>query len=287
MMTQDWQRRVGRWRETMPRLFYRELGTIDLQGFCTMEHITPEQAKRQKFRPMPAGTEWGAKWEYAWFRADIVVPKTAKGERIALRVETGGESAIFVNGVATGAKGWSDREITLTRSAKGGEKFHILVESYGGHGPMECGGGPIEHGRETVPEPAPKQTQVGVTTFGIWEEELFQLRMDTETLAQYVEHTQEKESLRVAEVTEALNAMTLVVDLELPRAEMMKTVRAGRKLLQPLLAARNGTSAATLHTFGHSHIDVAWLWPLQETERKCCRTFASQLALMADRKCVV
>jgi alpha-mannosidase len=34
--------------------------------------------------------------------------------------------------------------------------------------------------------------------------------------------------------------------------------------------------------FGHSHIDIAWLWPLQETERKCCRTFSSQLALMDE-----
>ncbi len=46
MMNQEWQRRLGRWRETMPRLFYRELGTIDLQGFCTMEHITPAQAEK-------------------------------------------------------------------------------------------------------------------------------------------------------------------------------------------------------------------------------------------------
>ena len=31
---------------------------------------------------------------------------------------------------------------------------------------------------------------------------------------------------------------------------------------------------------GHAHIDTAWLWPLQETVRKCTRTFASAVALM-------
>ena len=31
---------------------------------------------------------------------------------------------------------------------------------------------------------------------------------------------------------------------------------------------------------GHAHIDTAWLWPLEETYRKCVRTFASQLRLM-------
>ncbi|MBM4148884.1 MAG: alpha-mannosidase [Lentisphaerae bacterium] len=282
MKNPDWQRRVSKWREAMPKLVYRELGAIEMQGFCTLEHLTMEQADKQKFRPMPAGTEWGAKWEYAWFRGEVVVPKSAKGERIALRIDTGGESAIFVNGAALGARGHWEREITLARNARGGEKFHVLVETYAGHGPMECGGGPSPHGHEMVPEPPRAQRRVGASSFGIWEEELFQLRMDTETLAQYVEHTQEKESLRVAEVIEALNEMSLVVDLELPRAEMLETVRAGRKILKPFLAARNGSSAPAMHAFGHSHIDVAWLWPLQETERKCCRTFSSQLALMAE-----
>jgi len=31
---------------------------------------------------------------------------------------------------------------------------------------------------------------------------------------------------------------------------------------------------------GHAHIDTAWLWPLEETYRKCVRTFATQLRLM-------
>jgi len=37
-----------------------------------------------------------------------------------------------------------------------------------------------------------------------------------------------------------------------------------------------------LHAFGHAHIDVAWLWPWQETERKMARTVANQLALFDE-----
>jgi alpha-mannosidase len=225
----------------MPRLFYRELGSVNLQGFCTMDQLTPTRAEKGKFRPMPVGTAWGAKWEYAWFRADLTLPKAARGERIALCIDTGAESAIFIDGVAAGAKGWTDREITLTRKAGGGEKFHILIESYGGHGPTECGGGPCPHGHEMVPEPPRAQKKMGVTTFGIWEEDLFQLWVDTETLTQFLDHTQDKSSLRADEVGEALKRLTLVVDLELPREEMMKTVRAGRQRLQPALEARNGS----------------------------------------------
>jgi alpha-mannosidase len=47
-----------------------------------------------------------------------------------------------------------------------------------------------------------------------------------------------------------------------------------------MLKKKNGDTTPKLVGFGHAHIDVAWLWPLAETERKCVRTFSTQLALM-------
>jgi alpha-mannosidase len=61
---------------------------------------------------------------------------------------------------------------------------------------------------------------------------------------------------------------------------MLETVAACRERLQPLLEAENGSTVPEMFAFGHSHIDVAWLWPLAETERKMGRTMATQLALM-------
>ena len=33
---------------------------------------------------------------------------------------------------------------------------------------------------------------------------------------------------------------------------------------------------------GHCHIDTAWLWPFDETIRKCARSWSSVLTLMKD-----
>ncbi len=41
-----------------------------------------------------------------------------------------------------------------------------------------------------------------------------------------------------------------------------------------------GAPEGRVHLVGQSHIDVAWLWPLAETERKTGRTFATALNLM-------
>ncbi|MFZ2657695.1 MAG: glycoside hydrolase family 38 C-terminal domain-containing protein [Victivallales bacterium] len=278
----EWRRRIDHWRNKMPSLFYIKLGTVEFEGFVTKEQLAGKEALKRKFTKMLPGTAWGAKWEYGWFKGSMILPETAAGERIAARIDVGGEAAISINGRNHGANDIGHKEITLSRKAKGGEKYEILVESYSGHGPRECGGGPNPYGFQTVPEPDPTQVKVGVSTFGIWEEELCQLWFDVETLVMLRDAMLDTESLRVAQIDDALKEMTLAVDIELPRKEMLATVKAGRKILKPLLDLKNGPTSPLMKCFGHSHIDVAWLWPLQETERKCCRTFSSQLALMDE-----
>jgi alpha-mannosidase len=55
---------------------------------------------------------------------------------------------------------------------------------------------------------------------------------------------------------------------------------AARRILAGLLTSNNGTVAHELSAIGHAHIDTAWLWPIEETHRKCVRTFANVLGLM-------
>ena len=79
----------------MPRLFYRELGHVTFDGFVTKEQLTAEEAGWRRFKPMPPGTPWGAKWEYAWFRATIALPASAAGERIVLKTKKGNRVSEF------------------------------------------------------------------------------------------------------------------------------------------------------------------------------------------------
>ncbi|MCD6520054.1 MAG: alpha-mannosidase, partial [Anaerolineae bacterium] len=224
---------------------------------------------------------WGAKWEYGWFKTQISLPQEAAGKRIVLKADVGGESAVYINGQAAGAIDTQHQYVLLTPKAALGDTFKVLIEAYAGHGPRVSSVGPVPPGRVTVPEPGPTQATVGESSFGIWEEEIYQLWLDVETLYQLRDNL-DPDSLRVAEIDQGLRDFTILVDLELPYEEMLKTVRAGRERLKPLLDCVNGSTAPTMFMFGHAHIDVAWLWPLAETERKCVRTFATQLALMKE-----
>jgi alpha-mannosidase len=280
-LTLEWKDRIYHWYEELPRHFHRPLDSILLEGFVTLEQLTPAEALTRDFSPMPPGTAWGAKWEYGWFTGKFVLPEAAAGQRIVLAVDVGAESIIFVNGIAAGARDREHREITLTLDGVSGTQYDLLIEGYAGHGLRTSGGGPAPLDRETVPEPGPTQAVVGQTTFGVWQEDVYQLWLDVETLWQLRENLDEN-SLRVMEIDAGLRDFTLIVDFEVPAAEMLATVRAGRERLKPLLECTNGSTAPEMFAFGHSHIDVAWLWPLQETERKAGRTMATQLALMAE-----
>ncbi|MEN6478793.1 MAG: glycoside hydrolase family 38 C-terminal domain-containing protein [Anaerolineales bacterium] len=280
-LTLEWRHRIEAWRREHAHHLYTPAGELELEGFITREQLTVDEAARREFAPMPTGTPWGAKWEYAWFRTEVVVPDELAGQRVVVAVRPGGESAIYVNGVAAGALDREHTEVTLVRKAVPGTRYMLMIETYAGHGPRVSGGGPVGYGRESVPEPPSTQAVVGLSTFGVWNEDVYQLAIEVETLWDIREHLDEN-SLRVDEIDQGLCDYTTIVDFELPYEEMLASVRACRAHLKPLFAKVNGSTTPTMYAFGHSHIDVAWLWPWTETERKCVRTFGTQLALMDE-----
>jgi len=288
-LREEWRRRIKRWQEVMWENLYRPVGEIPMTGFTTQAYLSAEEALQQGFKPMPPGTPWGKKWEYAWFKGQVVVPPEVAGKRLAIQLRPNarqeswavGESLVWVNGLVLGSVGWGHREMTLSESAVPGQQFDILLEAYAGHGRIFVGNGPIAYGTESIPEPAEAQVTVGASTFGIWREELYQLAVDFTTLHELRDHLDEH-SLRLAEIDQGLMDVTMIFDIELPEDEMLETVRQSRARLKPLMECTNGSTMPTLHAFGHAHLDIAWLWPLQESERKIARTAINQLELVRE-----
>uniref|UniRef100_A0A8C1MFT3 Alpha-mannosidase 2C1 n=1 Tax=Cyprinus carpio TaxID=7962 RepID=A0A8C1MFT3_CYPCA len=55
---------------------------------------------------------------------------------------------------------------------------------------------------------------------------------------------------------------------------------AARSLAHKFFAQKNGESQHVVHAMGHCHIDSAWLWPYEETIRKCARSWVTVIRLM-------
>ena len=245
----QWSDRLRMWAEAFPHFYYRETAPIELSFFTTMEHLPYDQALCGTFVPAPVGTQWGKKWEYGWFRGQIVIPEALEGKRVVFTLNSAEEMLVWVNGQESGAIDKKHRFITLTRCAKAGTVYDIVAECYAGHGLRSEGAGPVPHGVDSIPEPPAQQVTVGASHFGVWNEELFQVAMDYLTLYSLVQQLPEK-SLRTMKIVEGLKKFTYIADFELPEPELTASVVEAGKILKPLLECKNGSTAPEYTIFG-------------------------------------
>ncbi|MBE5800139.1 MAG: alpha-mannosidase [Clostridiales bacterium] len=297
-MRPEWTDRLKHWMDVLEKEFYEPLGEIALEGFETMDMLSLKEAQEREFATMPFGKTWGPRWGYLWLRGEIVIPEQAAGKMIVMDLRQGGEATVFVNGEAFGTRRaeWVSTshhyicDQVLARSAKPGDRYQLMLEAYAGHGyPGEdndgCATGPVRPAEakqqgDYAPEPDEMMRQkMGASTYGVWHEEAYQLWLDVRTILDLLESV-EADSLRAARLEEALEGFTLAVDFEQERKGRLADYVRARELLRPVLEARNGTTAPKMAAIGNAHLDVCWLWPYRETQRKVARTFAQQVRLM-------
>ncbi len=293
-MHSEWQERLQHWMETLRKDLYIPLGPIEVDSFFTMEHLTPEEALRKSFIPMVPGTKWGRTWEYCWMRAEIMLPPAAKGKWIAMDLPTGGESTLFVDGKSFGTRRADWVQVPhhyiidnwLTKDGEPGRRYQLLIEAYAGHyfpgsGLHSCATGPVLPGDYQDPKTEGERAVLGNMTYGIWNEDAYQLYIDLNTLLLLGDQL-DQESLRADRVAAALEQATLIVDFEQDLGERLDDYQDARKALRPALEAVNGTTEPLFYAVGNAHLDLAWLWPMAETHRKTSRTFAQQLRLIEE-----
>ena len=275
----QWDSRLRIWDNAFAEHFYQPLGEIKIQGFTTMSQLSLETAKAEKYEDFSVGQKWGRKWEYGWFRGKIVLPEAAKGKRIVMTLGVAPEMLVFVNNEEAGSIDKQHFFITLSQCAKAGETYEIYAEGYAGHGPRMENAGIWSRESTPVPEPPASQCTIGVSTYGVWNEDMFLTYVDYHTLYELWKKLPES-SLRAMEIGKALQEFTYKADFELPEPQRTESVVAAREILKPLLAKKNGDTAVKYTVFGQSHLDLAWLWTHEETKRKSARTYSNQLALM-------
>ncbi len=277
----QWEDRLRIWAEQLPRHYYRPVGSLETEYFTTMDRLAYVQALAGPFAPILPGAKWGKKWEYGWFRSRVTLPQGLEGQRVVFTLAAAEEMLVWVNGREAGAVDKHHKYITLSRCAQAGESYELLAECYAGHGLRNEGAGPVAHGAVSVPEPPAQQVTVGLSSFGVWNEPLFQVAMDYLTLYSLVKKLPDK-SLRAMKIIEGLKKFTYIADFELPEPALTESVLEAGKVLKPLLDCKNGSTAPDYTIFGQSHLDLAWLWPVEETMRKTARTYSNQLALMEE-----
>jgi alpha-mannosidase len=238
-----------------------------------------EAATELPYRDATIGMELGPLWATWWLALEATVPPEWEGAAVDLLLVTRSEATLWldgepVQGLVTSGEHWRP-DARLTERAAAGQRLDARVEiaCNGLFGWAEPNPAPQLPDPAPVPAPAPR--------FALERCEIARFDADAWALAQDlrvlcdlmdepgIDPAREGELLR--ELNRFCNVFAAGDRASWPPA---------RAILAGLLAHRNGTRTHEIAAIGHAHIDTAWLWPLEETYRKCVRTFATQLRLM-------
>lgn len=269
---------------------------IEVEMFETDDHLTVDQAREGKWQKVRPGTRWGKPWSSAWFRLNVAVPEEWKGRTAVLRFASG-QGLLFRDGKPYQGLDENHDLVILADPVKGGERETILIES-GASGMFGRFGGPlaVEH-----------------ADLAVYNRDFQHLVFEMEALADLAGDLPVDDHLR-RQILRALNRALDAVDAvlrfpkglaaepyfhgtaatygETPGVPALETLATPDEIAEAAAAARGELADVqrparvpylpTLWAIGHAHIDLAWLWPLDETIRKCGRTWSTALRLCEE-----
>ncbi|MBQ9359392.1 MAG: hypothetical protein IJT95_07630, partial [Abditibacteriota bacterium] len=255
-------------------LRYEKVCDIDMEycEFCDRHYRrAPGDAEYQKAYP---GMKWGGNWITAWFRGSVRIP--CEAERVFVRAANGGECLFIVNGRYMGVFDGNHPVVMASGNARKGDLLDIEIEAYSGH-----------YDPGVHPTDTPSVPEKGCRTY-----EGAELLTEREDVSKFVFDfmtlrlllvSMDPDSLRRNVILRDLIKVYNVVDMypgETGEDSWRPRLREADKILEGLLAAKNGSTVPFMGITGHSHMDTAWLWPLRETWRKCARTYSNIINLM-------
>lgn len=220
-----------------------------------------------EFAPYDGGL-WGGKNTDAVFRFFAVIPPEMNGFPVILRVSTDGHGGwakndpqplAYVNGEIRQGLDINHPSVVLSEKAEAGTRYEIVLDCWSAMPEEKC-------------YMSAKLCSPDRETEGLY----YDLKVAEE--AEDVlddSHPQKSEMLSV--LADALD----ILDLRCPHsAAYNDSVRKCRAFLQERFYGVYQNREMLMHAIGHTHIDVAWLWPLSATRKKTVRSFATVIELM-------
>ena len=284
-MNKEWElhriERIEKWLKRVSLDQYLQQIPLKLSCAHADPFLSLEEASKLEYGPVSEGDEWGRNNRLAWFRIEGTVPPEWKLPP-SLLLNIGGELLLYGSD-GTPVYGLTNGSVFDPRMIRDRYQLPEALCSDAGF---------------TIYGEA-----VATSIFGLYNavrehEAVLQKFMDTRPAAQHASRILEARLVTISPVCSALFRQgTLLLDQlrSLPETSMRrgKLIRQINKaidayerneipesgaLVEACLKDPAHATELTYTAIGHAHIDTAWLWQMEESIRKCARTFSSQLA---------
>ncbi|MBF8436331.1 alpha-mannosidase [Halanaerobiaceae bacterium Z-7014] len=263
--------------------FYNTIEILNTEIAESADYIDRSEIHQLEFEEIEQGENWGSEWSSAWFRAEYELADNISDRDLFLAADLGGESIVYIDGLAAGAIDREHNEIPLQDRELVSGKHQVLIQSYCGHevpdyfspSPTDIDPNMIANDESLYRIPSSfSYIKLVERNKAAWK-----LYYDLATLLGTAKE-QDKNSLRFNQLIKKLSKAVDLIDWETEdKVKQNKQFNNAAEFIQAELEKRNSPTTPSLNLIGHAHIDVAWLWPLKETRKKSGRTFATQLRM--------
>ena len=230
-----------------------------------------KEAPVDGWREFKKGDLWGGRDKHGWFKCSVTVPKDYNGRTIALSFHTFEEGwdatnpqfILYVNGEQIQGVDINHREIILSHDAVAGEVYEIDLHAYAG---MLSDKKPTLHGKLVVIDMASRDLY-------------FNLKVPADVCKEL-----DKEDKRRIDMITVLTDAVNLLDLRRPKTELYdnSVTEVNAYLQTKFYDEMCGHEEVIATCVGHTHIDVAWLWTVEQTREKVSRSFSTVLKLMEE-----
>ncbi len=214
---------------------------------------------------------WYGPDRHYWFKTEFTVPEEFDGRPLWLIFHTQIEEwddgknpqfLLFIDGEIVQGLDMNHREVLVTNRAQAGRTYHMNLQSYTGtlHSEFRL----IGEAAEIDPQIQGLYYDLQVP---VWAFE----RMD-------------KDDKTRLDIEAVLNSTINLLDFrKVPSPGFSDSVNQAREYIKhKLYENMAGFNEVIATCIGHTHIDVAWWWTVEQTREKVARSFATVLKLMEE-----
>lgn len=257
----------------------RILKDIKALIYCDAEEIQEYQIRQGKFdnwndimkckdgwKTYKTGDLWSVYDGHFCFKALIRIPERFYGKSIAFYLENTINSVnpqflLYLNGNIIQGIDSNHKEVLISECAEVGKEYEIAITAYSGLSTA---------GRANL-----------YTKLVAVDNEVEELYYNIKVLYDVAAQLEEQDTNRV-HIINRLNEVLNIVDLRDSYSQgFYKSIKEANKLLNEQFYYRiSEASVPKVTAIGHTHIDVAWLWDLNQTREKVARSFSTVLKLM-------
>lgn len=267
--------RAGRYVGMLESLIYSDREDISGVRFTYGDFTGPQDPgfDDSSWQVIDRNFRYGGHFISHWFRVKATVPERFSGKPVRLVLHTSSKTVwdyanpnfiLYIDGHCEGAFDGCHFDFLLTKSAEAGKEYCLAFKGWS------------EGDGENSEFILSMQTYCPET-----EAAMYDLKAPVAALS-----CMEQNSLTRQKLAPILSDAVNLLDLSEPYSPAYySSVKAFRDFLEKDLYGvyniDNGLEGSVI-AVGHSHIDVAWKWPMSQTHEKAVRTFTNMLSLMRE-----